>query len=76
MKSVDDKYKQNIQGASPGECNAANHHSRNLNQFSNSLYFKSAYKQKISSNNSDDRKVKNVCHFSALNVKIILLISS
>ena len=58
MKSKDDNIKQNIQGTSSVNCNAANHHSHNLNQFGDSLYFTSAYKQKISNNNLDDRKNK------------------
>ena len=63
MESVDDKYKQNIQGASSEECNAVDNHMHNLNQFGNSLYFTLAYKQKISGNNLNDRKSKKYVLF-------------
>lgn len=63
MKSVDDNYKRNVQCVSLVECNTADHHSHNLNQFGDSLYFTSAYKQKISDNNSDDRKSKKYVPF-------------
>ena len=63
MKSVDDKCIPNIMGASSEKCNAVDHHTHNLNQFGDSLYFTSAYKQKISSNNSNDQKRKKYVPF-------------
>ena len=63
MKSIDDKYKQNILGASSEKSNAVDHHTHNLNQFGDSLYFTSAYKQKISSNNSNNQKRQKYVQF-------------
>ena len=63
MKSKDDNIKQNIQDTSSVNYNAVDHHSHNLNQFGDSLYFTSAYKQKVSNNNLDDRKNKKYVSF-------------
>ena len=44
MKSIDDG---NIGNNFDNGCNAMNHHSHNLNQFVDSLYFSKSYKKKI-----------------------------
>ena len=63
MKSVDDRHNTKNWRADHGECNATNHHSHNLNQFGDSLYFTTAYKEKIRCNNADDRKSKKYVPF-------------
>ena len=63
-------------GATSEKCNAVDHHTHNLNQFGDSLYFTSAYKQKLVVTTQMTRNKKNMYPFSARNVKNILLISS
>ena len=56
MKSVDDSNKQCDGKKSMKKCSSDAHHLHNLNQFVDGLYFSSAYKAKIESNNADDTK--------------------
>ena len=63
MKSVDDTANKNIKCATTKCCKTVDHHSHNLNQFGDSLYFTSSYKQKILNNNLDNRKSKKYVPF-------------
>ena len=60
MKSIDDQN-ADPHSLSNKKCNAMDHHSHNLNQFVDSLYFSSTYKEKIKKNNGNHNKEnKNV----------------
>ena len=56
-------------GAGSEKCNAVDHHMHHLNQFGDSLYFTSTYKQKIVAITQMTRKEKNMYRFSAQNLK-------
>ena len=60
MKSIDDG---NIGNNFDNGCNAMNHHSHNLNQFVDKLYFSKTYKKKIDVNNADKTKNKKCVPF-------------
>lgn len=63
MKSVDDKNKEFDDNESMIKCSSVAHHLHNLNQFVDSLYFSSAYKAKIETNNKDRTKKKKFVPF-------------